>query len=222
MRIWTLLIVAALTVGCDKSDEFDKVEPVTAPESEGKAKPVEKTDEMPSDHPPVADNSGSAPAAKPQAVGFSDPSEYGKTGPLRWETPESWTAAKPASRMRLAEYVVPGEGEPATITVFYFGPQGGGGVEANVKRWVGQFEGGEPKRETTTVNGMKVHTVDVSGTYSAGMAGGNQPPKEGQRMLGAIVESPAGLFFFKMVGPEAVVAANEKGWNTFVQSFSEG
>jgi hypothetical protein len=124
--------------------------------------------------------------------------------------------------MRLAEYVVPGEAEPATITVFYFGPQGGGGVEANVKRWVGQFEGGEPKRETKTVHGMKIHTVDVSGTYSAGMAGGNQPPKEDQRMLGAIVESPAGLFFFKMVGPSTVVTANEAGWNEFVSSFDKG
>ena len=221
------LVICLLSVaasGCDKGDEFAKVEPVQAPEATAPAEPVapDPGDSLPSGHPPVNANAAAAAGTAP-AVGFSSPDEFGKVGPLRWSAPDSWQAAKPASSMRLAEYVVTGEsGEPAVLTVFYFGPAGGGGVDANITRWTGQFgaDGASAKRGETVVNGMKVHTVDVAGTYNAGMAGGNQPAKQDQRMLGAIVESSAGLFFFKLVGPNSLITANEDEWNAFVQSFA--
>ena len=54
----------------------------------------------------------------------------------------------------------------------YFGPGQGGPVDANLKRWIGQVEGGENSAKTAkrTVHGLTVSTVDVSGNYT-GMTG---------------------------------------------------
>jgi len=219
-----VLAVFAFLFACDEKDEFDAVKPIEAPAAKGPAEPLSEgvADSLPQGHPPAAEP---PPQQAPPMVRYDSPGQYGKTGPLLWTAPANWQATKPASQMRLAEYVVQTEkGEPPTLTIFHFGPAGGGGVEANVSRWLGQFGDAakRAKRGEKTVNGMKVHTVDASGTYNPGMAGGNQPPKANQRLLGAIVESEAGLFFFKLVGPKAGVDAIESDWNTFVSSFQKG
>ena len=66
--------------------------------------------------------------------------------------PDGWVIVPP-SGMRLAEYALPGIGNEqnaadASLTVFYFGPNQGGSVEANIERWYGQFsqpDGGSTK-----------------------------------------------------------------------------
>lgn len=214
-----ITLLALATSACDKDTEFDDVAPVTAPATATPTAPLDAKDGLPTSHPPIA--AGAQAQAAPPS--YASPEDYGKTGPLRWSAPERWIAAKPAGSMRLAEYVIPGGTEPGELTIFYFGPSGGGGVEANITRWVDQFQGGgEPTRSEEVVNGLKVYGVDASGTFNAGMAGGNAPPKPGQRMLGAIAESPAGLFFFKLVGPADVVEASQAEWKSFVASFAPG
>lgn len=139
---------------------------------------------------------------------------------LRWTAPPNWKseAQRP---MRLATYTVPpaaGDKEGGECGVFYFGQGQGGGVEANIDRWIGQFleADGQPakaaaKQEKKTVHGLKVTTVDVSGAYT-GMAGPQSQggaPKSGYRLLGAIVENSQGSIFFKFTGPAKTVAQNE-------------
>ena len=59
-----------------------------------------------------------------------------------------------------------GDSDPGECAVFYFGAGQGGGVEANVTRWVGQFQTDTAaKRSSKTINGIKVTMVDVAGTY---------------------------------------------------------
>lgn len=226
-RLTAILACSLALLACDKEDQFDQVEPVTAPKATEPAKPVDTTQkELPEGHPPMGSvgNQKAPPLPQGEAVRFASPDQYGKTGPLRWNAPTDWQAARPATSMRLAEYIIPATGaEPAVLSVFHFGAQGGGGVDANINRWTGQFSGGEPaQRDEKTVNGMKVHTVDASGSFDPGMAGGNAPAKDEYRMLGAIVESDAGLYFFKLVGPKPVVGDQEKAWNEFVDSFAKG
>ncbi|TXD37843.1 hypothetical protein FRC98_09195 [Lujinxingia vulgaris] len=200
-----------------------------APGRSGGLGPVEGT-ELPPGHPPMGQQGGQqggqmiggVPAPE---VPRMSPEEYGKVGPIRWQVPEGWQAQLPTNAMRQAQYSIPGEAgqEPAELVVFYFGPGGGGGVEANLERWAGQFNGGDPatfaERE---VNGVKVHTVDASGTYDAGMAMGGQGPRDEQRMLGAIAETSQGLFFFRMVGPKALIDGQAEGFEAFVSSFEHG
>lgn len=140
-------------------------------------------------------------------------------GGLKWTAPASWT--KDAERpMRAVTYKLPaakGDAEGAELAVFYFGEGQGGAVDANVKRWLAQFQkaDGTPadkdaKTKTEKVNGMNVTTVDVKGTYLGGgpMMGATQP-KPGYRLLGAIIEGAKGPLFFKLTGPEKTVQGAE-------------
>jgi hypothetical protein len=152
-------------------------------------------------------------------------------GGIKWTAPAAWKAQ--AERpMRAATYTVPratGDSEDGEVAVFYFGPGQGGGVDANIKRWIAQFDapGGGPadklaKTSKSTVNGLPVTRIDLSGTYKAGAGPMMQPgpPKNGYRLLGAIVEGPQGAVFFKFTGPAKTVAANQAAFEKLVKSVS--
>jgi hypothetical protein len=127
--------------------------------------------------------------------------------------------------MRAAEYLFPEQsGErAATMTVFYFGQGQGGSVEANIARWVGQFQlpdGVEPAISKREVNDLEVTVIDVTGTFTGGDMGGPAgAPAGDQRMLGAIVEGPEGPVFFKMVGDTSLMARAEAPFTELVESF---
>jgi hypothetical protein len=117
--------------------------------------------------------------------------------------------------MRVATYPIPAASgqEPGECGVFFFGTGQGGSVEDNLARWASQFESASaPKKTVRTVNGLKVHEIDLTGTYLApgGPMMQSQGKKPGWRLLGAIVEAPEGLVFFKCVGPSATIQKAEK------------
>jgi len=105
----------------------------------------------------------------------------------------------------------------------------GGGVQANVDRWYGQFtqpDGSATKDKASTktlkLAGSTVTLVDVSGTYkdSPGgpFAGGKTVDRPGYRMLAAIVETPASQsYFLKFYGPAATVAKHADGFRAMVE-----
>lgn len=135
--------------------------------------------------------------------------------------PDGWVTEAPANAMRKAQYKLPGDAGDAELVVTYFGAGGAGGVDANIERWKGQFaesDGGTTNK--ITVSNMPVTIVDIRGSF-VGMQrpmGGASEPKSGQRMLAAIVESPAGAYYFKLVGPEATVTQWEKSFDQFVKA----
>ena len=104
----------------------------------------------------------------------------------------------------------------------------GGGVEANMNRWAGQFKGAdgkaaEAKKSVRKIEGdITVHLIDVSGNFNAGAAMMGGAPKSDQRMLGAIVETPKGPYFFKLLGPSGTMKAQEAAFESFVSSFKPG
>jgi hypothetical protein len=144
-------------------------------------------------------------------------------GGIQWTPPANWKA-QPDRPMRAATYTIPpavGDAEPGECAVFYFGPGQGGGVDDNIKRWIAQFEGaGTPKQAQTTINGLKVTTVEHAGVYLAG--GGPMATaksrKPGYRIAGAIVEAPQGSVFFKLTGPAATVQAAKPAFDKMLQS----
>jgi hypothetical protein len=126
--------------------------------------------------------------------------------------------------MRVAEYRVPGSGGAgdAECTVVTFGSHQGGGLDANVSRWVQQFGplAGPPTRTTHFVQGVPVTRVELAGTYHPMMMpgaadGGAQPDS---RLIGAIVQVPSGEWFFKMTGPDATVKAAGSEFDAMVDS----
>jgi hypothetical protein len=144
---------------------------------------------------------------------------------IEWTIPTGWTE-QPARAMRVATYTVPGKGTDAgECGVFYFGKGQGGTAQENIKRWGSQFEGApEPKTSVQTVAGMTVHWVKANGTYlaPAGPAMQSQGKKPNYRLIGAIIEAPEGLVFFKCTGPAATITGNEPAFDGMVKSIRKG
>ncbi|WP_350213190.1 hypothetical protein [Botrimarina sp.] len=145
--------------------------------------------------------------------------------------PGAWQVVEPKMQMIEKEFSIPApqgaDAEAARLTVM----TAGGSVEQNIARWIGQFqgtEGGADRSQADTeqleVDGMKATVVDISGVYlqSAGGPFGPKTPREGWRMLGAIVETGgAGNYFFKMVGPEQVVGPAAHGFKQMISSLEK-
>ena len=150
-----------------------------------------------------------------------------QTGSLTFTAPTAWKTRAPASTMRVAEFVVPrvpGDAEDADVIVYFFGGTGGS-VDANVQRWIGQFErpAGAPadgNRATFNVGNLKVTSVDVSGTYIAEVRPGSteRHHKPNYRMRAAVVETPQGPYFVKFTGPAETVAAGMPAFDAFIKS----
>jgi hypothetical protein len=132
--------------------------------------------------------------------------------------------------MRVAQYKLPraeGDPEDASLAVYYFGVGQGGTVEANLERWTNQMEqpDGSPSSQKAatkkmTVNGMNVTVLDVSGTYRAELMRGHgmSEKKPDFRLRAAVVETPAGPYFVKLVGPEKTVKRWDDAFMRFVES----
>ena len=149
-------------------------------------------------------------------------------GGLTWADAAPLTRRAPKSAMRAAEYGLPGE-DKLELTVFYFGPDQGGSVEANINRWLGQItqpDGSDTtakaKRTTRKVGDMDVSVLEVTGTYSGGLAmmgGGAAPePMTNATMLGAIASGPQGPIFFKMTGPKEAVDHSRAAFDQMISS----
>ena len=150
-----------------------------------------------------------------------------EAGGFRFVVPDGWQSVTPASPMRKAELRVPGpEGTgdkgQAVITVFHFGPGEGGGVQANVDRWFGQFGGDRDAigaaTAKETIGTVPVTFVRARGTFQSGMPGGPTTPLENQALLGAILESPAGDVYVKMTGPAPTVESAEPAFAAMIRA----
>ena len=175
---------------------------------------------LPAGHPPI-DLSAPPPAQQQQP-----------TAALKYTAPDDWVHEPVTSSMRTDQYRLPeatdGIGD-AELAVFYFGPGGAGGIEANLQRWRGQFstDDGQPvpdesvRRENLQINDLPVTFIEIHGDFQPGaMAmGGNLPPtKTGSELLAAIVETPAGPWFFKAVGPEPTIDAHRAAFRKLLES----
>jgi hypothetical protein len=152
-------------------------------------------------------------------------------GELRYKAPDGWVKEQTTSKMRVAQYTLPKtEGDPAdaSLVIYYFGSTQGGAVQANIDRWVNQMQQPDgsaskdkAKTETSTVNGLKVTSVDVSGTYTAEMAPGSGSAHNdaNYRMRAAVIETPTGNDFLKLVGPTKTMGHWDQSVTDFVKSF---
>jgi hypothetical protein len=153
------------------------------------------------------------------------PAADSAAGGLRWTVPARWQAARDRP-MRVATYTIPAAPgrEPGECGVFFFGTGQGGSVEDNLARWASQFESASaPKKTVKTVNGLKVHEIDLTGTYLApsGPMMQSQGKKPGWRLSGAIIEAPEGLVFFKCTGPAATIEKAGKEFEELVKSVTK-
>jgi hypothetical protein len=210
MRIYYLAAVLTIAaLACSKSSEPESAAP--APSAPAPAMPA------------ATDKPAAAPAAPPSAAAADGPT----AGGLTWHAAGPLVARTPKSSMRVAEYGL--DGEPgAELTVFYFGADQGGSIEANMTRWVGQFtqpDGSETKakRDERMVKGIPVALVEAKGNFSGGMAMPGAPAPSGQSdamLLGAIAKGPNGAVFFKFTGPRASLEKARPAFESLIESIT--
>jgi hypothetical protein len=148
---------------------------------------------------------------------------------LTYTAPSGWKPVATSSSMRVAQFAVPraaGDAQDAELVVYYFGGAGGT-IEANIERWVGQMQqpDGKPssavaKRQSRTINGLRVTLVDVPGTYVAEMTPGS-PQRHNSpnfHLRAAVIETTNGPYFIKLTGPAKTIAASEKSFEAFLTS----
>jgi len=156
-------------------------------------------------------------AATSASLMAADPLEF-QVGAFTFMRPEAWKWIIPTSTMRKAQLEVPGVNrEKAEITFFHFGPGQGGGVQANVDRWFGQFQGGPTSQSEVTQGRTRIHYVQAEGTFQSGMPGGPTTPLQNYALLGAILtDAESGDVFVKMTGPKALVQSAAQLFNEIV------
>jgi hypothetical protein len=156
------------------------------------------------------------------------PQEGSAPGRLAYTVPDGWVSRAASSNMRVAEFTLPAassDTEPGDLVLYYFGGSGGT-VEANIQRWIGQIR--QPpgaaadavRRAGREVHGLQVTTVDVSGTYVAEMRPGSAEHHDnpGYRLRAAVIETPRGPYFVKLVGPQATIERWTPAFDAFIDS----
>lgn len=174
-----------------------------APTVQGQPSPHGGT--LPEGHPPIP--AGGSPGsmgmgAAPQAA-----------AELSWELPEGWTQSPPTSGMRMAQFDLPGKWDDGgTVQCVVFTLMAGG-IDGNIQRWKGQVTppGGATqdslaKVTTTERDGMTISRIEMTGSYTDGMA---RPPRtsDDAMFLGAVIAPGGGdqVYTVKLAGPRKVV-----------------
>ncbi|MBI2510832.1 MAG: hypothetical protein HYV96_02535 [Opitutae bacterium] len=175
--------------------------------------------QLPDGHPPIGGaNNASAPGATTNDGGMAaaglPAGAVSKNNALVWSAPAQWQERAPGS-IRKGSYTVPGEGGAAgdlSITAF---PGDTGGLHANVNRWRGQIGLApigdaevEKSIEHLEANGLHIDFVEMAGTS------GNPS----MRLLGAIVPYQGETWFFKLTGPDSLVASQREAFRTFLST----
>jgi hypothetical protein len=209
------------------------VEPAAPAVNEPIEGPDEESDEpLPPGHPPTTSSMGgragmALPAGHPpvdpkQPAGpIEAPAAADEDTPLRWTAPARWQVMPNPSNMRLATYRVPrapGDAADGDLSV----TRAGGSAEANIERWIGQFDESArqtARRTTRKVGSLDVSIVEIQGTYTAGMGAGGSA-QTGWALLGAIVLTPGTPHFFKLTGPAKSVLAARTEFDALIGSLT--
>ena len=161
---------------------------------------------------------------------------------LRLVVPASWKLVKPRNNLIEVELTIlpreeeemaedtkeePNDDQPlprGRLTMM----SAGGDVEANIRRWVGQFRLGRDadgkdamRRDERRLRGAVANVLDIAGTYFDTPRGPFGPKVElsDYRMLGAIIEvEGAGKYFVKFYGPAEIVEENVEAFEEMLSS----
>jgi len=151
-----------------------------------------------------------------------------KVGEFTFTRPADWPWQENISMMRKAQLKLVSADAKQTgeVVFFHFGEGNGGGTQANIDRWIGQFA--EPKEklqskvEEVTVDKRKVHYVQAQGTYQSGMPGGPKSPQPNTMLLGAILESDQGSVFIKLTAPAELAKSAQPAFRKMVEGALRG
>jgi hypothetical protein len=210
-----ILAITLFAVGCRDDKIVSYRVPKETPPPVAAAAPTQADPHAGLNIPPV---NAPAVATTPADMMASTPVPTATGGDLTWTAPATWQS-RPPSAMRKATLIIPGAsaGEQAELAVTAF-PGNVGGNLANLNRWRQQLQlapisAGELNSALVHVHAGDLH-IDIAELLGPEPADG-QPR---QRVLGAIVPFNGATWFFKLTGPDALVAREKAAFMAFVQT----
>lgn len=140
-------------------------------------------------------------------------------GQFTFSFPAPWKQGE-ATGMAKASYTYAVEGGASLEARFFDFGGPSGGVDANIKRWIGMFDGTpEVKREDSEINGVKVALLTATGTFLDGAPMSPQKtPRPDYTMLGAVLEGAESSCFIRLTGPKADVAKMQDAFKKMATS----
>lgn len=214
-RLFFPLSATALLLTACRQPE---IESYRVPKASAAASPSPAGNPPPSAN-PTPTQTAASPNTPPGGTSMASTAVATASGPgLSWAAPAHWTV-KAASAMRKGSYAIKSDGiageADLSITAF---PGDVGGDLANLNRWRGQIQlpaigAGELAAATRRrdQHGLSLTVVDLAGTGAAP-----------QRILGAMVPYQGSTWFFKLMGPAALVAKEQAAFNAFLETIQPG
>jgi hypothetical protein len=158
-------------------------------------------------------DTGAAPAPADSSA-TPAPTDSAPQASLTWTAPAHWQA-KPLSTMRIGSFAVSNDAGTADISIIAF-PGEAGGLLPNINRWRGQLglaplAEGDLAGATTALDGaggLHFTVIDLSGQAAGAPA----------QMLGAILSFGGQTYFFKLTGPDALVAREKSAFLDFLKT----
>ncbi len=132
--------------------------------------------------------------------------------------PESWKQSPASNNLRTAQFALPavdGDKDDAELVVYFFGGAGGG-VNANLERWSGQFQPGGKKQKIYKGQSKQgeYYLLDITGVYNKPIGppiNRQTNPTPGYKMLAVVLMvKDKGNYFLKLTGPQKTVTAASK------------
>ncbi len=198
-RLQFFLIFLTLTsfwvYGCD-SDYADSKTDLPIPEAE-----------------PLSRSSSKSSKAEAQTTGFKE------FDGIRFQVPAGWeqiTLSPAQQGLITASFKMPQAGNDIKLTLSSVG----GGIDANLQRWVGQFQlppGETPLQESIRVDHVDAVWLDLRGTFDSGPAF-DSAAESGMRMIGVAIPRAPRDFYLKLTGPREQLLKVEEEFRDFVKS----
>ena len=132
--------------------------------------------------------------------------------------PTTWKQSPASNNLRTAQFAIPkveGDRDDAELVVYFFGGAGGG-VNANLERWSGQFQPGGKKQKIYKGESKQgeYYLLDITGVYNKPIGppiNRQTNPTPGYQMLAIVLMvKDKGNYFLKLTGPQKTVAAASK------------
>ena len=129
--------------------------------------------------------------------------------------PTSWKQSPASNNLRTAQFAIPkveGDKDDAELVVYFFGGAGGG-VNANLERWSGQFQPGGKKQKIYKGQSKQgeYYLLDITGVYNKPIGppiNRQTNPTPGYQMMAVVLMiKDKGNYFLKLTGPQKTVAA---------------
>ena len=221
-RGWIVCVALAGIAACKGKDASGETPAESAGAKTAQAQPAAPAA-------PAADPHGAT--AAPASSTAADAAQPKDAASPTFRKQAGWEDVAVTSKMRVVQYKLPraaADSEDAELVVYHF-PGGGGSVQDNLDRWVGQFaqpDGSSSKDKSATstrkVGAYALTEIALCGTYVAETSpgSGEHYNKPGWCMNACVIEGPGGPFYAKAVGPATTLERWRPSWNAFLSALA--